>query len=336
MFVWLRVILIMLFSVVVLSCSQDEPSTQQGVSREMESIRLGIAIQPASALIIIADEKDMFAENGLDAEIKEYPSGKRALSEGLYSGQADFVSSADMPVAMGILQQQDLQIVATTLLANNVNRIIARKSSGISTPADLRGKRVATQRLSAVHYFLYLFLLEQGLMEFDVEMVFMKEEKLSGALVAGEIDAFSMREPYISMAKDKLGDQSVVFETPEIYNQVDLVLTNSHMVKNKAPTIEKLILSLLAAESFIKKHPEQSIALIAQRLGVAEAEIAEIWPTVLLQVSMDQSLLLLLENQARWAIARGVTEEQAIPNYLEHFYLDALKTIKPQAVTVIE
>jgi len=76
---------------------------------------------------------------------------------------------------------------------------------------------VATQRASAVHYFLHLFLLRHGMSEDDVDLSFMKAEELPGALSEGTIDAFSMREPFIGEAKRLMGEQAVVFSEPALY-----------------------------------------------------------------------------------------------------------------------
>ncbi len=52
-------------------------------------------------------------------------------------------------------------------------------------------------------------------------------------------------------------------------------------------------------------------------------------------VTLDQSLLLSLEDETRWAIKNELTDRTNIPNYLDHFYLDALEAVMPAAVTVI-
>jgi NitT/TauT family transport system substrate-binding protein len=53
------------------------------------------------------------------------------------------------------------------------------------------------------------------------------------------------------------------------------------------------------------------------------------------RVKLDQSLLVTLENLARWAVRRKLTGRMEVPNFLDHIYLDGLKSVKPEAVTVI-
>jgi NitT/TauT family transport system substrate-binding protein len=50
---------------------------------------------------------------------------------------------------------------------------------------------------------------------------------------------------------------------------------------------------------------------------------------------LNQSLLLTLEDQTRWAIKNHLTARPDMPNYLNSLYLDGLKAVKPESVTVI-
>ncbi len=49
---------------------------------------------------------------------------------------------------------------------------------------------------------------------------------------------------------------------------------------------------------------------------------------------LDQSILVSLEDEARWAIENKLTRASRIPNYLNFIYTDALLAVKPNAVTI--
>ncbi|UUZ64709.1 hypothetical protein LP414_22215 [Polaromonas sp. P1(28)-13] len=65
------------------------------------------------------------------------------------------------------------------------------------------------------------------------------------------------------------------------------------------------------------------------------AELKALWPQYRFNVTLDQGLLLALEDESRWAIRNKLTDRTDMPNYLNHVYLDALKAVSPTAVTVI-
>jgi len=176
-FTFYRVLLLFSFTLLI-SCSDEAEQLPSNTGNTPGyKLKLGIALQPTSALAMIAMEKNYFKKHHIDIDLHKYPSGKRALNDGLFSGQIDIATTTDMPAAMAALQQHKYKIIASTFNADNVNRIIARKDAGILSPADLQGKKVATQQASAVHYFLYLFLLEHGLSENDVQQYFFKAEQ---------------------------------------------------------------------------------------------------------------------------------------------------------------
>jgi ABC-type nitrate/sulfonate/bicarbonate transport system substrate-binding protein len=300
-----------------------------------KSISLGLALQPTSALAIIAMDQGFFKEENLMIETRSYPSGKRALHEGLLPGEVDIAISADIPIMLQAFKDKQLRILTAVGATSDVNMIVARRDGGITVPSDLKGKRIATQKASAVHYFLHLFLRKHTISEQEVTSSFMKAEQLPKALADGTIDAFSMREPYIGEALKLLGDKAVTFSAPGIYPQTDMVVTRRQFIQNNPKVITDLVQALLAAERFAKDKPEQAADILAKRLGADRKLIAKLWPNLHLSVSLHQSLVLLLESQARWALREGLVDGEEIPDYAAHIHPDALNHLNPEAVTVL-
>ena len=301
-----------------------------------DTVRLALPMHPTSLLAHVALDQGFFGANGLDISVKEYPSGKRALDEGLLTGQADITWANETPVALAGFESADFRIVSTTLSASDVNLLIARRDRHIERPADLRGKRIATQRGSAVHFFLHLFLLQHGLTDKDVRMTFLKAEELPAALAAGSIDAFSMREPYISQARALLGEnRSIIFRAPGIYDQMDLMLIRQDILERSPQVALKALRAMLDAERYASTHPGETAAILARRLKIDPREVKEALAGLKPNVTLSQSLLVLLESEARWAIKTGLTDRTEMPDYLNLIDVDDLKKLKPEVVTII-
>ena len=299
-----------------------------------EAVNLGLAHESLAALAMIARERGYFAEAGLDVTVMDYKSGSLAM-KGLLAGEVAMTTAADIPIVFESMTRRDFRIVATIGSSDNEPRIIARKDSGVKTPADLRGMRIATQKASAVHFFLHVFLLQNGLVAEDVKLSFLKPDELVKALVDGEIDAFSMREPYISKAAKQLGDNAVVFEKPGLYRKTFNVAVTVDLLKNRPEVVRRAMLALVQAEAFAQQHPEQAIQIVAKVLGSPPADIAAIWPDSVLKVSLDQSLLVSLEDEAKWVLGSKLSDATEAPNYLEMVHLASLKAVAPFLVTLI-
>ncbi|MES9963560.1 MAG: NrtA/SsuA/CpmA family ABC transporter substrate-binding protein [Candidatus Sedimenticola sp. 20ELBAFRAG] len=331
---WLVFFLLLLglaFFLLPLSTQRDEERVSAG---EPVKVRIGLAMQPTSSLGIIAAHQGYFEDENIEAVVSEYPSGKRALRDGLFQKNVDVAVSADVPVTMAALEKKRFRILAATFNAGNINRVIARSDHDIRTPADLAGKRVATQRASAVHFFLELFMGEHGLTNEQLTLSYMKAEKLPQALAEGRIDAFSMREPYISQAKSLLGDRAVVFSAPGLYRQIDMLLISDEMLSANPDVAAKLLRAFRKAEVFADQQKEKAIAIVAERIGVEVEKIRVIWPSLKLRISLEQFHLLLLESEARWAIRNGLTDATEMPDFMEYIDFRGLEEVDPEAITI--
>lgn len=297
-------------------------------------VTLGIALEPLGALTIVAADKALFEKNGLPATFRYYPSGKLAL-EALCAGEVDLATVSETPVVFQSFHRRDIRIVATLGTSDDEPRIVARKDSGIRSPQDLRGKRLGTQRGSAVHFFLHLFLLRHRIPYEELTVRFHDPEELLPALIRGDIDAYSMREPYVTRARRELGDAVAVFSEPGLYVKTYCLVTTRAFAAGHPGTLVRALRSLVAAESFAREHPLEARRIVSRRLGAPEPEFDPLWAKLTFRVALEQALLVSMRDEAQWAITNNLTETKVMPNYFDHLYLDGLKAVRPEAVTVI-
>jgi sulfonate transport system substrate-binding protein len=305
-----------------------------GFTSIREPIRIGVEQSPLLALIMIAGDQGFFSKQGIEVKVKYYASGKLALG-GMFSGEVDLATPAGTPIVFSSFERSDFSIVATIGSSDNDPKIIARKDRGIQKPGDLRGKCIATQKASAVHFFLHSFLIKNGLSEKDIKLSFKHPDELVPALANGEIDAFSMREPYVSRAKALLRENIILFEEPGLHLKTYNLVAFNTFLKDRPQAIKSVLKALIKSEEFVKKYPEHAQRIVSSKTGVKESEIAGLWPNSRFEISLEQSLLISLENVARWAIRNKLTDRTRVPNYLSFIYFDALEAVKPKGVAII-
>lgn len=300
-----------------------------------EHLRIGCPREPLNALVTIAVDRGFFQDEGLRVTVADdYSSGKRAL-ESMLRKEVEITAAAQTPIVFESFQRDDFAVLATIGSSDNEPRILARKDRGIQRPGDLRGKRVGTQRGSAVHFFLHVFLLRHGLAEKDAQLSFRTPEELPQALARGEIDAFCMREPFVSEAAKLLGKSTVVFAEPGLYLKTFNLVAMKGQLDARRGAFERLLRALIRAESFAHEHPAQAIQIVAGKLGLKEPDLRALWQELELRVSLGPGLLQGLEDEARWAVASGLTRQRETPNYLRFLAPDALEAVRPSAVTVV-
>jgi len=286
---------------------------------------------------MIAKAEGYFIEEGVRVSIKEFKGGKQALVNGVFKGEVEMATTADVPIVFNSFNKQQFKIVATIGSSDNEPRVIARKDRGISKPEDLKGKHVITKRGSAVHYFLNVFLLHSGLTTTDIKLKFTKSGKeMAQLLNKGDIDAFSHREPFISQAKTLLGDNAVIFEKPGIYLKTFNLVASNNVVSNKPEAVKKILRALIRAETFSKENPKQAITHVSTFIGLSEEVLENIWEKINLSVSLEQSLIVSLESEGRWAIKTKLVKAEKIPNYLDYIHISGLKSVKPDAIEIYQ
>lgn len=304
-------------------------------STVLKPLSIGLAMQPGSGLVMLALKKGFFKEEGLAVEVKSYPSGKRAMDEGLFGAKLDMVTTADTPIVFAAFERSGYKVIATLCEADNIYHIVANKKRGILHPEDLRGKRLTTQPKSATHLFLSLFLLEHGIKTSDVNLTFLKSETQPKALENGSVDAVSIREPFLSQAQKMLGKDAVVFSSPGLYTQIEMAVASDTLLREHPERVEKFLRGVIRAETYMKEHPQESIKLIAAYLNAPYEEFQHSVDQNQYQVGLGQSLIELFDDQGRWAISDKLVKGDEIPDYTKIIDDRWLKKLKPQSVTII-
>ncbi len=277
-----------------------------------------------------------FKQEGLNLQVTVFPSGKRALVDGLLTDRVDYITTTGVPFVWKSFEHDDLSILASIYRADNVNRIVARRDAGIETISDLKGKHLATQKQSAVHYFLHSILTGNQIDHNSVRLSFFKAEELAPMLKAGKIDAFSMREPFISQAVDLLGeDNAVVLQSPGLYLQNELLVSRRALIDADSSVAPALLRALIKAEAFANEHSDRAIEIVTAAIDADEMYIRSLWKSFALVVDLQHSMLVRLEETATWMLKEDMVAKRRLPDFHRRTYSDALKSVKPYSVMLI-
>ena len=99
--------------------------------------------------------------------------------------------------------------------------------------------------------------------------------------------------------------------------------------------LKRFLKAIDRATDFIKKNKAKSQEIVAERLGLDQEVMTVLWDDFVFDISLEQSLIVTLEDEARWAINSKLTDTTQMPNYLDYIYLDAMNEVKPEAMGII-
>jgi ABC-type nitrate/sulfonate/bicarbonate transport system substrate-binding protein len=315
----------------IAGCSRKE---EQGESKQLDKIKIAVSPWPASAPIYVAHKKGYFRDEGLDATLHPHISGHLGL-DALLSGKADFATYGDTPIARAVVDGKPVAVVATISEINRAIRIIARKDRAISTPNDLRGKKIGLVRGTTADFFLHTYLAVAYINPKDVLVVNIATDKLVDALLKGEVDAVSTWSPFTLVLRDRLGSNAVILDQPSIYIMTWNISVTQQFAKNSPERIKKFLRAIVRANRFIKEHPDEARTISAKHIGTDSPLCEREWSDYDFAAKLGQSLILNLEDQARWMIKEEVGSARRPPDLMDFIYTDALEAVRPGAVTIV-
>jgi NitT/TauT family transport system substrate-binding protein len=325
-------IIVMVFIYSFGGCKEKTSWTTQTATPEVVSLCVGGA---PGMFPLLTHEQGFFAAEGVAVNLKKF----RTTTEGLehfFNGECDMSSISETAVVMKSLERQDFSILATCATSDNSAHILANRKSGISTPQDLKGKRILVPKWSSNHYFLYMFLAKYGMSERDVTLVVSDVPNIPSAFAAGDIDACCASGVAIDKARRALGENAVVFDAPGLCISSYHLAARNNLIKAKPGLIRKVLAAMLRNEGWIKANRAAAVKAAAASQNMDEQVMAGVWDEHRWKVELSKTLLISLEQEAQWVINSRRTIKTTIPNYLDFVHVDSLQSLKPEAVTLIK
>ncbi len=317
--------LMLLGSLPVASCSAPPPAP------------LTIAYSPfeSTALLWIAHDQDFFSRNGLDVTLRKYDSGALSL-DGVINGEADIALGAtEYPLVNRAFKKAEISALAAIARSEYVY-VVARKDRGISQPADLKGKRVGTTSGTIAQFFLGRFLELNGLKMQDITLVEVKTPpEWVDAVVNGDIDAVCTSQPYAGSAMAGLGAGAVSWSAQSHRPLYGLAIAANDWLSAHPALAVKFLKALKQAEQYALSRPADAKAVVQKALGLDPGYVDTVWRQNQFGLSLDESLVIAMEDEARWLIANKLTPAMSVPNLTSYIYTDALKAVNPGVVNII-
>ena len=214
-------------------CSVD----RSGDQADKPTIRIGYQSFPSGDLIV---KNSRWLEEALpNYHIKwtKFDSGAD-VNTAFIAKELDFGALGSSPVARGLSAPLNIPYKVAFVLdvAGDNEALVARNGSGITTIAELKGKRIGTPFASTAHYSLLAALSQNGLSANDVQLVDLQPQAILAAFDRGDIDAGYSWLPTLDQLRK---------------NGKDLI-TSRQLAKDGKPTLDLGAVS----DEFAKAHPD--------------------------------------------------------------------------------
>jgi NitT/TauT family transport system substrate-binding protein len=302
---------------------------------KMESVTIGYAPFETLALLWTAEDRHVFARNGLRITSRKYDTGVGAL-DGVVRGETDIaVGTAEFPLVGSAFRKERIRTFGSIDKIEFIH-LVGRKDRGIEKVSDLKGKKVGTTVRTVAHFYLGRFLTLNGMTMKDITLVDLKTPaKWVDAIVTGEIDAIATTQPSVNNIIDRLGANAVVWPAQSYQPMYALIISTDKWIMQHPELSSRFLSSLAQAEEYVNRHRTEAQDIVRKRLNLDPEYMKTVWSQNQYSLSLDQALITIMEDEARWMISNNLTTEKTVPNFLNHIHLDGLKTVKPEAVNII-
>ena len=148
------------------------------------------------------------------------------------------------------------------------------KDSPLKSVAELRGKRIALNKGSNVHYLLVRALEQAGLKYADVQTVFLPPADARAAFERGAVDAWVIWDPFLAAAEKQLGAR-VVADGRGLVSNHQFYLASRGYAERQPEVVRALVDELARLDVWAEKNPVQVAQVLAPQIGLDPA-IAEV------------------------------------------------------------
>jgi ABC-type nitrate/sulfonate/bicarbonate transport system substrate-binding protein len=291
-----------------------------------------------AGLVEVAAAQGLFRREGLDVRVDALGSGPRSLAA-MRDGKADLATCAETVVVLAALRGQPVSVLASIATGTRMTALVARHPA-IGSPKDLGGKRVGVPRGTTAEFFLDSLLVRHGVERGSVRVVDLKPADAADALERGEVDAVAIWEPYAHQARDRLGNAARVFHAEDIYFETHDLVSRPGFARERPGVAEKVLRALVGAEALLRDRPDVGRSAIREGIarvtpGIEPDAFDQMLGLVDHRVRLDTGLLLLMEEESRWAVRTGIVPPQATPNFLPMLEAGPLRAVKPEAVQLM-
>ncbi len=220
---------------------------------------------------------------------------------------ADVATNYDTQFLRYSVQRPDMRILFT--VTRGLYHIVARRSAGIASVKDLRGKRVGTIPRTSSGYYLSKELEANGLQEQDVEIVGLAPIfEISKAIIEKRVDAITIWEPGSQAAKDGLGADAIELKTPGVFVSYFNLNTTAEKLADpsKRRQMVELTRHIVRASKRVKEKPQIGCEWLAKASGYDRGLIERSFHQHDYCASIEPNQLDVLIDQDQWiALEQG-------------------------------
>lgn len=203
---------------------------------------------------------------GYTVKWSEFPAGPQLL-EALNAGAVDFGNTGEAPPIFAQAAGAPLVYVGYEPAAPTGEALLVPKDSPLRTVADLKGKTIALNKGSNVHYLLVKALEQAGVPYAEVKTAYLTPADARAAFERGAVDAWAIWDPYQAAAEQTIGAR-VLADGTGIVSNYQFYFASRALVEQAPQVVDALLDAVSEIGAWAKANPKAAAAEFSPLIGI--------------------------------------------------------------------
>ena len=214
--------------------------------------------------LLVEEDKGFFKARGIELGYVSGAGGGDAIRN-MLTGQAT-VAFTDPGSFFAALDKGEKLRGIYDIYPQNVFNVVSLKTSNITRPADLKGKKIGVYSLSSGTRQNLLVLLQQaGLTEADVTIVVTGLLNFA-PLMQGQVDATAATDTGLLVGRQKgLGEVNVIEVREHLNVSSDLFVVTEETYQTKKDVLKRFLVAYRDSMVWMIANPDEAAALAVKR-----------------------------------------------------------------------
>ncbi|RZT29312.1 ABC transporter substrate-binding protein [Cupriavidus agavae] len=201
-----------------------------------------------------------------DIQWTEFPAAA-PLAEALNAGAVDSGPIGDAPAIFALAAGTRIKLIGVNRSDPYGTAVLVRPDSPLKTAADLKGRRIGTNRGSIGHFVTLKALASAGLRPEDADIRFLPPADAKLALTNGSVDAWATWEPYTAMAETS-GHARVLVSGRGLWSGLSYLAATESALASKRAVLGDFLQRVARAQAWSYQHVPEFSATLARIIGI--------------------------------------------------------------------
>ena len=304
----------------------------------LTKVKLGMISYIGDATAYHAYRSGYFKDEGLDVELVFNSAGVQSMKQ-VASGEIDIGGTAPTPIVyltMGrIKAAPNIRVIGSVIHSTRLNHVIILDKNKHPELKDLKGKRLGLQAVTASEFFWNNAAIAHDLDPESVEIINIPTPKLAKAAADGLIDAAIAWSPFHQDVIRAVDTPTLHIDGGSFYTTAWHIVVRPDYLEKNPEIVQGYLRAMLRAEKDMQEDPASVAKNHAELVNSSPEELVGNYRDVVFDLNLTESDLLNLSQQAEWALRKGYVSG-AVPDFRQYFAVEPLRSLKPQAIKLLE